>query len=449
MKRIFAIIAVLAVTEMCSFTSHAQTNSAYSLDDCMRYAIENAPKTKIKAVQNQILRDEKLAAGMGFLPSVSGGVGASANFGRSIDPETNVYSNYTTFNNSYSLSAGWTVFDGFSVVNNFRIAKNAKELGIAEQQQVEDELCLEVIQAYYNVIYYSQMSALAQQQLDEANQNLKFTQSQEKQGLKSYADVAEIEALVAEKDYNLVMMQNNYANALSVLKQKMYFPMGDELKIENNVDIQLIEDTNSDNVEEILAFAKENHPSMLVAKNNIEAARLNFKTSKWQMAPSLYAYAGYSTGYINSFAEGYNADPFWQQMTDRQGEYVQLNLNIPIFNGLSRQTNMKIRKNNWKIAQYEFEQKTKDLEVEIELAVQDRDAALKAFVQADKRANSQAVAYKLNQKRYEQGLISALELQASGNNRLESEAARLYAYFTFVIKSKVVNYYKGVRYLGD
>ncbi len=446
MKKIFAFILLLAIAETHCCTSQAQTNSVFSLNDCMRYAIENASRTKIKAAQNQILKDEKLAAAMGFLPSVSGGVGASANFGRSIDPETNVYSNYTTFNNSYSLSAGWTVFDGFSVVNNFRIAKNAKELGVAEQQQIEDELCLEVIQAYYNVIYYSRMSVLAQQQLDEANQNLKFTQSQEKQGLKSYADVAEIEALVAEKDYNLVMMQNNYANALSVLKQKMCFPMSDELKIDDSVDIQLVESSNAGNVEEILAFAKENHPSMMIAKNNIEAARLKFKTSKWQMAPSLYAYAGYSTGYINSFIEGYKADPFWQQINDRQGEYVQLSLNIPIFNGLSRQTNAKVKKNNWKIAQYEFEQRTKDLEVEIGLAVQDRDAALKAFVQADKRADSQAVAYKLNQKRYEQGLISALELQASGNNRLESEAARLHAYFTFVIKSKVVNYYKGVRY---
>jgi len=449
MKKIFAIILLLAFVETHRSASFAQTTSVFSLNDCMRYAIENAPKTKIKSAQNQILREEKLAASMGFLPSISGGVGASANFGRSIDPETNVYSNYTSFNNSYSLSAGWTVFNGFSVVNNFRIARNAKELGVTEQQQIEDELCLEVIQAYYNVIYYSQMSALAQQQLDEANQSLKFTQSQEKQGLKSYADVAEIEALVAEKDYNLVMMQNSRDNAISVLKQKMYFPMGDELILDNNVDIQLLEDSNSDNSDEIFAFAKENNPTMMIAKNNIEQARLIFKTSKWQMAPSLYASAGYSTGYINSFAEGYQADPFWKQLNDRQGEYVQLSLSIPIFNGLSRQTNVRIRKSNWKIAQYEFEQKTKDLEVEIELAVQDKDAALKAFVQADKRANSQVVAYKLNQKRYEQGLISALELQASGNNRLESEAARLYAYFTYIIKSKVVNYYRGVRYLGD
>jgi len=449
MKKIFAIIILFAIVETHRSASLAQTTSVFSLNDCMRYAIENAPKAKIKSAQNQILKEEKLAASMGFLPSISGGIGASTNFGRSIDPETNVYSNYTNFSNSYSLSAGWTVFDGFSVVNNYRIARNAKELGVTEQQQIEDQLCLEVIQAYYNVIYYSQMSALAQQQLDEANQSLKFTQSQEKQGLKSYADVAEIEALVAEKDYNLVMMQNSRDNAISVLKQKMCFPMGDELNLDNNVDIQLVENSNCDNSDDIFAFAKENHPSMMIAKNNIEAARLRFKSSKWRMAPSLYAYAGYSTGYINSFAEGYKADPFWKQMNDRQGEYIQLSLNIPIFNGLSRYTNSRINKNKWKIAQYEFEQKTKDLEVEIELAVQDKDAALKAFVQADKRANSQVVAYKLNQKRYEQGLISALELQASGNNRLESEAARLYAYFTYIIKSKVVNYYKGVRYLGD
>ncbi|MDD4849031.1 MAG: TolC family protein, partial [Bacteroidales bacterium] len=349
--------------------------------------------------------------------------------------------------NNYSLSAEYVLFNGFNVVNNYRIAKNAKAMGVAETQQIEDDICLEVIQSYYNVLYYMKMSDLGKQQLQEAQANLLLTQSQESQGLKGFSDVAEMEATVAEKDYNLIKMQNNFDNAMSVLKQKMFFPLQDSLSIERDLIVKIDATGTDENISNIAENAKSYLPTILISENKIREAQLTLMTSKWKLAPQLSAYASYSTNYAQALDGSYPSDPFWDQIKSRQGQYVQLSMFIPIFSGLERQSNIRRNKNNLNIARYRYEDNMKNVEVEIELAVQDKEGAMKAFVQADKRAAAQRVAHKLNQKKYEQGLISAIELQTSSNNVLLAEAERLNAFFQYNLKYKVVQYYKGDGYL--
>lgn len=441
MKKEFLHIIVALIL---SISSRAQCTM--TLNDCMLYALDNAYEVKIKDAKNDILLANKVHSEMNFLPSIGVGVGATANFGRSIDPETNTYVDYSSFNNGYSLSAGFNIFDGFSAVNGYRIARNAVRLGVAESQVIKDNLCLEVMQAFYNFIYYDKMTVLARQQHEEALTNLTTVEAFEKQGLRSKAEVAEVAALAAKKEYYLVFMQNNCDKALTSLKQKMNYPTDDTLTIDTDITIQ-IPTTSDDKTDDIFAFAQQNQPSMLVAANNIETARLRLQSSKWQLLPSLTAYAGLSTNYITAFTDNYHPAPFMQQINNNRGEYIQLQLSIPIFNNLSRQTNIRTNKNQLKIAQYQYEQKSRELKSEIDNAVQDMNCALKTLIQADKQLEAQNYAYNLNKKRFEKGLISSLELQIAGNNKLEAEVELLNSFFTYLIKHKIVEYYKGTPYV--
>ena len=163
--------------------------------------------------------------------TISAGTSGSFNFGRGIDPETNVYTNTTTFSNSYSLSADLDLFNGFSAVNNFRIAKTAVLLGVEEEQIKKDDICLQVIQAYYNVLYYRGMVELAREQLEESRTTLEQARVQSELGLKSYADVLQIESDVAAKDFNLTQQENTLEQGILTLKTAMYYPFDDELTL--------------------------------------------------------------------------------------------------------------------------------------------------------------------------------------------------------------------------
>jgi outer membrane protein len=421
----------------------------WSLADCMEYAIENSPQVKKKTAESDNVNADYTKAKASFFPEISAGTNVTTNFGRSIDPETNTYSNFKNFNNGYYINAGIRIFDGFKVLNNLRIAKNAENLCVSEEQQIKDMICLEVIQAYYNVIYSLQLNKLAKSQLDEAEKNLEITKRKEQQGILGYVDVAQSEAAFAEKDYNLTNTHNNYLNALSVLKQKMFFPFSDSISIEEDFDI-FIDDINAkENVSSIIENAKGTLPSLLILENNIETAKLNLATSKWNVAPSISLYSGFSTGYITVFDKNYTTEPFFKQLQQRQGEYIQLSLNIPIFSGLSHMTSIKKNKNNLLIAEYEYEQKKQEIEVEIQLAVQDKERAFKSFLQAEKNVEAQRIVHKLNSKRFEQGLISILDFQTSGNNLMSAEIEYLNTFFQYNIKSHVVKYYKGIPYLNQ
>ncbi|MDL2228613.1 TolC family protein, partial [Odoribacter sp. OttesenSCG-928-L07] len=116
MRKILLILSLLIITK-ASFSQEI-----FSLKDCMNYAIENSPKYKIQEAKNKNTDLDFRESYLNFIPSISASVSATTNFGRSIDPETNTYTNTTSFNNSYGIYGSYTIFNGFSTVNNYKIA---------------------------------------------------------------------------------------------------------------------------------------------------------------------------------------------------------------------------------------------------------------------------------------------------------------------------------------
>lgn len=91
----------------------------------------------------------------------------------------------------------------------------------------------------------------------------------------------------------------------------------------------------------------------------------------------------------------------------------------------------------------------RDISAEVRRAVQDRDGASAAYIQAQRKSDVQEEAYSLNMKKLEQGLISPIEFQTASNNYLEANAQRLNSLLTYFIKRSVVNYYNGVDYINQ
>lgn len=445
MKRTLLTIALFSIF----LTSYAQENAIgrrWSLKECMLYALENSPKKDIQESRNDSRRIDQREATLDFLPSVSGGSSAYTSFGRSLDPETNIYTNTTSFNNSYNLSAQMTIFNGFSVVNNYRISKISRLSGVEESKQLENDICLNIIQAYYNLLYMQGMVKITGEQLEESLQNLKQTKVMAELGLKSQTDLLQVEALVASNDYNHIRQQNSYEQALITLKEIMFYPTDEELVIEElNSDTPVVVDGVSS--EELREIAMQHLPKIKLADNSVRNAQLNLQTARFRILPSIYAYGGYSTGYISIPGSATAPTPFWDQLKNRQGQYVQISLNIPIFSSLARHNSVAKRKNELNIAEREREQTIKEVENEVQRAVQDMNGAYKEFIQADKRFEAQYAAHKANQRRYEEGLISVLDLQNSSNQFLLSQAEKLNSAFTYMLKKRVVDYYKGTPYL--
>lgn len=207
-----------------------------TLKDCMEYAVNNSAKIKIQQADIDDARIARRDAVLrAFTPEISAGTHAYSNFGRSVDPKTNTYVSTTSFNNGYSISGGITLFNGFSAVNNMKITKTALKMGIRQEELIKDDLCLAIMQAYYNAVYCERLAEILTSRTETARNVLKLAKRQEELGQKGYAEVIEMEAGVADCEFLLISAKNRYADAILTLKGLMFWPIEQELSIDTSM----------------------------------------------------------------------------------------------------------------------------------------------------------------------------------------------------------------------
>lgn len=424
------------------------TTKTMTLRECMEYAVSNSTQVRIQQSKNDDARLDRRDAILGaFTPSVDGNSYGYYRWGRSIDPETNTYVTTTSLNQGFSVSAGITVFNGFSAINNLKIAKTSIAMGISQEQQEKDKVCLATIEAYFNVLYYTRLADILEEQVNNARNSVKLAERQEELGSKGYADVVQMKADLADREYELTTAINNRDNALITLEDVMYWPTDEKLTI--NADISALEfDSAAFAAGDIIDRAVKSMPAVLIAKGSMDNALRSLQTAKWQFLPTLGLYGGWSTSYYTYPGQaGYKATPYWHQFKNNGGEYVQLSLNIPIFDRLQRHTALAKKKNAYQRASLEYDKSLRDVESEVRRAIQDRDGAEAALLQAERRAEVYDESYKLNARKFEQGLISSIEYNTASSNYLKSKAEQLNAELQYQLKRRVVEYYNGVSYL--
>lgn len=425
-----------------------------SLKDCMEYAVENAAQVQVQRTKVGDARlDRRDAILTAFTPSIEASTYGYYRWGRSIDPETNTYVTTTSLNNGWSVSAGITLFDGFSALNNIKIAKTSLSMGLTRERQEEDKVCLATMEAYFNVLYYTELVGILAEQVENAQSALTLASRQEELGVKGHADVVQMEADLADREYELVSARNSLADAKITLEDVMLWPVGEELVIDTSLDsLDATTSGASGNVivEDIILKARASMPSVLVAKGALDNAKYALRTAKWQFLPTLGLYGGWSTSYYTYPGQvGYTPTPYWNQFTNNGGEYLQLSLSIPIYDRLSKFTKLSKRRNEYRRAAIEYDKSLRDVESEVRRAVSDCDGAESALLQAERRADAQEEAYRLNSRKFEQGLISSIEYNTASSNYLKAKAERLNALLKWQLKRRVVSYYNGVRYIDQ
>ena len=416
-----------------------------TLRDCMEYAISNSTKVRIQeAASGDARLDRRDAALALFTPQISAQTYAYYNFGRSIDPQTNTYFNTTSFHNNYGVSAGYDLFDGFKAVNNYKISKTGMLIAESQEKQVEADICLAVMEAYYNVVYYKRLADVYEEQVAVAEQALVKARRQEELGQKGHADVIQMEADLADRQYDLINTRNQYESQKMTLSDLMFWPLDEELVIDTSMPVRQVESISTSDV---VDFALEHNPAVQIASWQELNAKRELNTAKWQTLPSVGLYAGWSTSYYTY--QGSQTAAFQDQFRNNGGEYVEVAVSIPIFNKLSRLSTISRKRHALQKATAELDQKRRDVESEVHRAVQDRDGAAAAWQQAQRKAEVQDEAYTLNLKKLEQGLISPLEFQTASNNYLRAQADEMGSMFKFLIKQAVVKYYNGVEYIDQ
>ena len=437
MKQVLIILLAIAAKQVAA-------QNDWTMQQCMQYAVEHNHEVKQAELKLDNYKAQKTNAIGSFLPYVDANIGAQYNFGRAIDPETNGYTDVSTFYNGYQLSASLPVFDGFSRLHALKAAKASELMGKSTLRKQQDQTALSVLQAFANVAYYDGLVKMADEKVEETTLLLKQTRLFEEVGRKSAADVAQVESQEAEADYELTRQQNLYASALLELKKAMALPLSEELRVTKG------KSSGKDNSGVELGMAEANsslssfHPELQTAQYQVQASKHEWRQARASLFPSLSLSAGLNTTYYKTL-HSETAASFRNQLKNNMGEFVGATVSIPLFNRLQTITNIRKAKNNYRIAQEALEQKQLELEKLSREAWQDWQGYLKQTVQMEKKVEADSIAYQLTKRQFEEGLSTAIDLHTTSTQLLKSKATLLQCQLMAMVKEQLVRYYRGEK----
>lgn len=436
MKQIIFIVFTLFTIQTLS----AQ-DKEWTLENCIDYAIENNARVKNQKAQNSIYHQDYMEAIGRLLPEISASTSAGFNFGRGVDEETNSYVDINSFSNNYSLYASMTLFDGLASYARIKKSSINKNKGKTELKDAKDMLAIETMEAFYNVLYNQDLAKVSADKVKESEQALTQIKQMESLGIKSMPDVVEAESRLAEDNYKLTKQENLALIAILQLKEKMNYPIEDEIKIVANENIENLHST-IDKASNIYDEAVNNNPKAVLAEMSLKASEQDYRASKGNLLPRISVGAGLSTNFFR-YMDGSEYTKFNKQLDNKLGEYVSFTLSIPIFSGFSRSASVKRAKSQVWIATNNRDDAYRKLYNDIQQTITDVNGQVAEYNQAVKQREASALAHKVNLRKYEEGLIDPILLHTSSNRLYNAQVEEYRAKYLFYVKETIMNYYKG------
>jgi outer membrane protein len=147
MKRILLSIALL---------HFLLNNEAQEVRMNLRQCIETGLAYNLDVLQSQLqVQTDKVnmnQAKLNLLPDLNGAVSQTFSQGRSIDPYSNSPVTQAVSSSNYSLSSGVILFNGLSLMNAIKQNSLAYEASKMDWQQIKDNLTINIILAYLQVL---------------------------------------------------------------------------------------------------------------------------------------------------------------------------------------------------------------------------------------------------------------------------------------------------------
>jgi len=240
--------------------------------------------------------DEGMArARAGFLPNVGG----SASITRQNVQDENgaTTTEFNSTNKSYQLRADQSVFRGFRDISSTREAKSIVKAGRAQLLSVEQDVLLQAVTAYMDVLRDEAVLKLNANNVDVLKRQLQASQDRFRVGEITRTDVAQSEARLAGADSARISAEANLAASRATYRQVIGEVPGSLQKPPALPALPA-------NFEDALGIAFAENPNVAVAKHNEKASRHAVSFAKGSILPTLdaFAYVQRSEGSFGPFA---------------------------------------------------------------------------------------------------------------------------------------------------
>lgn len=443
MRKYILTISVLLFTVLYTFGQDA----AWSLEDCISYAMENNIMIKQTELNTQYNENTLVQSKVNRLPNLNASSSYNISFGRSLDYSSYEYVDERT-NNAYAgVASDANLFSGFQQKNT--IEKNEFNLmaSIQNTEKIKNDISLNIAAAFLQILFSQELESVARNQLDITAQQVERTQKMVDAGKVAMGSALEIQAQYAAEELNLVNAENQLVMAYLNLQLMLDLQYDPEFLIVNPDLASPETSAMLDNVNDVYNTAEQNMPQIKSSEYSLMAAKEDLEIAKGGLYPRLGISANSGSRWSDQAVDlrpGADADyTFGEQLNDYFNVGVGLNLNIPIFNRYQVKTQIANAKINIENSELELQSTKNDLYRSIQQAYVDATGALKKYNSSEKALISMEESFKYTEKKYEVGLVNTVDYNTSKNQLTMTQSELLQSKYDFIFKTKILNFYKG------
>ncbi|WP_089260839.1 TolC family protein [Maribacter sedimenticola] len=438
----FKITTLLLLTIWASVFAQ----ESWTLDECVSYALAHNLQLNDFKYTNQSNKETYRQSVRNLLPSVNASSSYLVNYGRAEDPNTGTFVNQDFYSNNYSLESSIDLFRGFQKINAIKASKLLFKATKEDVLQQKYLLAFRVMQAFYDIQFFEGLVEISKEQLTVSQTNYSLVEKQVELGLKAGADLYEAESLLLTDKLNVTQSANQLATAKLTLIQEMNLENTSEIEITKELP-QVVADAavNEITSDSVYNEAREFLPLIKAQELRAKAAKKQVAVSRGRLYPSLSFFAGIGTGYFETTRDTLgNTLPFRQQFRDNTSQYWGINLSVPISNGWSARSQVKQSKIEKLRAENNLKTQEQELFQTIQQLVQDYNSLVVELVQSNQKMEAQNLAFTIAQKRYEKGLINALELFTAKNLYASAQNENLQVKLRSEINKSTLDFYRGL-----
>lgn len=445
MKQVISSIA-LASFLFCLPAGVQEAPKQWSLEECIRYAIENNIDLKQKELERQNQEVTLHTSKYSWLPNLNASINENFGFGRS-ESKDGLIVDRNSANASASIQLSMPIFDGFKIPNDIAARKLDLKASIETLNKAKEDLSINVASYYLQVLYNKEMLKIAELQVALSSEQVTKTEALYNAGKVPESQLYDMKAQLAKDEVTLTESRNNVKLALLDLTQALELERDGE-----NFDV--LEPETGDAVEQYMSsiippdqvydYAVGVKPQVKEQEYLLESQKKMLKVAQAGYYPKLNFSAGYSNGYYHNFGDGdYNNAPFSDQLKNNGQKSIGFSLSIPIFNRFQVRNSVRSARIAIHNRELLMENTKKTLYKEIQQAYYNATAAQEKYVSSDKSVDASKIAFSYAEDRYGAGKSTVFEYSEAKTKYAQSLAEQTQAKYNFIFRAKILDFYHG------
>jgi outer membrane protein len=473
---------LIGIVSLASFTLNAQQN-LWDLRKCVEYAQKNNVSVKQADIQVRLAKLETERARLAQHPTLNASSALGTQFGRSIDRTTNQFATTQQLFNSINVNGGVQIFNWGALKMNREIASFNAQAAQTDVERITNDIALNVATFYLQVLATKQQIILSNAQIEQTQNQLKFTKIRVAAGALPELNIAEFEAQLARDSVALINSKANYDQAIIQLKAAINLPMTEPFDVATPpVDEIPIEPLAELDPALLYTLALTTQPLQKANELRIKSANKSILVARTQLYPTISGFGGLSTNFVGLQQEvrGVNLGPlkntlaqvnisgvnytvqspevlpvlgkqsFWEmwsgygtQLRNNFGQNFGIQISVPIANNGNARLGIQRAELNFKNSQLTAQQSNIALEQAIYQAHTVAIASMKRFNASKRSVELAEISYNFANKRYENGVGTTLDVLTNQNNLNRAKTELLNAQFDYVFRMKLLEFYKG------